>query len=94
MKLFKFSLPHQKSSHVDVFNHSFWKLFMKIINDLDPGLNLPEIIMLFKTPIQVLVCKVGHKMYVCYLDFRCYFEANGEDHIHFRLIQFFKNSIA
>ena len=30
----------------------------------------------------------------CYLDFRCYFEANGQNHIHFRLIQFLKNSIA
>ena len=29
----------------------------------------------------------------CYLDFRCYFEANGQNHIHFRLIQFLKNSI-
>ena len=27
---------------MDVFNHSFWKLYIKIINDLDPGLNLPE----------------------------------------------------
>ena len=41
-KIFKFSLPHQKSSLVDVFNHSFWKLYIKIINELDPGLNLPE----------------------------------------------------
>ena len=30
----------------------------------------------------------------CYLDFRCYFEVNGRNHIHFRLIQFLKNSIA
>ena len=30
----------------------------------------------------------------CYLDFRCYFEANGQNHIHFRLIQVLKNSIA
>ena len=28
---------------MDVFNHSFWKLYIKIINDLDPGLNLPEL---------------------------------------------------
>ena len=28
---------------MDVFNHSFWKLYIKTINDLDPGLNLPEI---------------------------------------------------
>ena len=27
---------------MDVFNHSFWKLYIKTINDLDPGLNLPE----------------------------------------------------
>ena len=30
----------------------------------------------------------------CYLDFRCYIEANGQIHIHFRLIQFLKNSTA
>ena len=30
-------------SLVDVFNHSFWKLYIKTINDLDPGLNLPEL---------------------------------------------------
>ena len=30
------------TSPVDVFNHSFWKLYIKTINDLDPGLNLPE----------------------------------------------------
>ena len=30
----------------------------------------------------------------CYLDFRCYFETNGQNHIHFRLIQVLKNSIA
>ena len=41
-KFFKFSLPHHISSLVDVFNHSFWKLYIKVINDLDPGLNLPE----------------------------------------------------
>ena len=29
-----------------------------------------------------------------YLDFRCYFEANGQNHIHFRLIQVLKNSMA
>ena len=28
---------------MDVFNHSFSKLYIKTINDLDPGLNLPEI---------------------------------------------------
>ena len=30
----------------------------------------------------------------CYLDFRCYFEENGQNYIHFRLTQFLKNSIA
>ena len=30
----------------------------------------------------------------CYLDFRCYFEANGQNHIHFRLIQVLKNRMA
>ena len=30
----------------------------------------------------------------CYLDFHCYFEANGRNHIHFRLIQVLKNSTA
>ena len=28
----------------------------------------------------------------CYLDFRCYFEANGQNHIHFRLIHVLKFS--
>ena len=28
-----------------------------------------------------------------YLDFRCYFEANGQNHIHFWLIQVLKNSM-
>ena len=28
------------------------------------------------------------------LDFLCYFEANGQNHIHFRLIQVLKNSMA
>ena len=34
------------SSHVfaitDVLNNSFWKMYIKPINDLDPGLNLLE----------------------------------------------------
>ena len=30
----------------------------------------------------------------CYLDLRCYFEANGQNHIHFQLIQVLKNSMA
>ena len=28
----------------------------------------------------------------CYLDFRCYFETNGQNHIHFRLVQVLKDS--
>ena len=28
---------------MDVFNHSFWKLYIKTVNELDPGLNLPEV---------------------------------------------------
>ena len=38
----KFTLIYHISSLVDVFDHSFWKLYVKTINDLDPGLNLPE----------------------------------------------------
>ena len=30
----------------------------------------------------------------CYLNFCCYFEANGQNHIHFQLIQVLKNSMA
>ena len=30
----------------------------------------------------------------CYLDFRCYFEANGQNHSHFRLMQVLKNRMA
>ena len=41
-KFFKFSLPHHISSLVNVFDHSFWKLYIKTINDLDPGLIVPE----------------------------------------------------
>ena len=50
--------------------------------------------MLFKTPIHIFICKVAKdaKHLFCYLDFRCYFEANGQNHIHFRLIQVLKNS--
>ena len=40
----KFSLLYHISSLVDVFNHSFWKLYIKTINDLDPGLNLPVLV--------------------------------------------------
>ena len=35
----------------------------------------------------------GTQNMFCYLDFRCYFEANGQNHIHFRLIQVLKNSM-
>ena len=52
-----------------------------------------NIIMVFKMPIHVLVCKVGRKNMFCHLDFR-YFEGNGQNHIHFRLIQVIENSIA
>ena len=38
--------------------------------------------------------KLDTKHMFCYLDFGCYFEANGQNHIHFRLIQFIKNSTA
>ena len=31
---------------MDVFNYSFWKLYIKTINELDPGLNLPELFIL------------------------------------------------
>ena len=37
---FKFSLLYRLSFHVDVVNHKFWKLYIKTINDWDPGLNL------------------------------------------------------
>ena len=30
----------------------------------------------------------------CYLNFCCYFEANGQNHIHFQLIHVLKNSMA
>ena len=55
-----------------------------------------NIIMLFKTPIHVIVCNVGNKTYVLLSRFPLfeYFEANGQNRIHFRLIQALKNSIA
>ena len=37
--------------------------------------------------------KYGAKYMFSYLDFRCYFEANGQNHIHFWLIQVLKNSM-
>ena len=44
-----------------------------------------------QTPRHVLVCKEGRKTYVCYLNYCCYFQANGQNHIHFRLIKVLKN---
>ena len=41
---FNFSLLYHLSFLVDVFNGSFWKMYIKTINDSDPGLNLLEII--------------------------------------------------
>ena len=32
-----------------------------------------------QTPRHVLVCKEGRKTYVCYLNYCCYFEANGQN---------------
>ena len=40
------------------------------------------------------VNEVGGKTYVSYLDFCCYFEANGQNDIHFRPMQVIKNSMA
>ena len=51
-------------------------------------------VLCFTKPIDH-VCEVRRKTYVTlslpYLDFRCYFEANGQNHIHFWLIQVLKN---
>ena len=51
-------------------------------------------ILCFTKPIHH-VCVVRRKTYVTsslrYLDFRCYFEANGQNRIHFWLIQVLKN---
>ena len=38
--------------------------------------------------------KENAKYMFCYLDFHNYFEANGQNDIHFRLIQVLKNSMA
>ena len=38
--------------------------------------------------------KEDAKHMFCYLNFCCYFEANGQNHIHFQLIQVLKNSMA
>ena len=53
-----------------------------------------NIIMLDKMSIHVLVCKVGCKHMFCYLNFCCYFEGNGQNHIHFQFIQGLKNNMA
>ena len=54
-----------------------------------------NIIMLFKTPIHVLVCKVGHKTYVLLSRFPLFiFWSELKNYTHFRLIQFLKNTIA
>ena len=37
--------------------------------------------------------KYDAKHVFSYLDLRCYFKANGQNHIHFWLIQFLKNSM-
>ena len=37
--------------------------------------------------------KYDAKQMFSYLDFRCYFEANGQSHIRFWLIQVLKNSM-
>ena len=50
--------------------------------------------MLYKTPIHVLVCKVGLKIFILLSQFPRLFWANGQNHIHFRLIQVLKNSTA
>ena len=58
--------------------------------------SMKEHIMLYKTPIHVLVCKLKEnaKRMFCYLNFCCYFEADGQNHIHFQLIHVLKNSMA
>ena len=38
--------------------------------------------------------KEDSKHMFCYLNFCCYFEANGQNHIHFQLIHVLKNSMA
>ena len=50
----KFSFLYNTSSVVDVFNHSFWKLYIKTINDLDPGLNLPETSLIQTTVVSLV----------------------------------------
>ena len=49
-------------------------------------------IVCFTKPIH-LVCKLRRKTYVFLSRFPCYFEANGQNHIHFWLIQVLKNSM-
>ena len=50
------------------------------------------IVVCFTEPIH-LVCEADAKHMFCYLDFRSYFEANGQSHIQFWLIQVLKNSM-
>ena len=40
--LLKFSLLHYLSYLLNVFNNGIWKMYKKITNDLEPGLNLLE----------------------------------------------------
>ena len=49
--------------------------------------------MLHKTPMHVLVCKVGRKTYVLLSRFLFWSEAISQNHIHFPLIQVLKNSM-
>ena len=53
-----------------------------------------NIIMLFKTPIHILVCKVGQKTYVFLSRFPLLFWSEWSKWHPFSLIQFLKNSIA
>ena len=39
---FKFSLLHYLSYLLNVLNNGIWKMYKKITNDLEPGLNLLE----------------------------------------------------
>ena len=62
---------------MDVFNHSFWKLYIKIINDLDPGLNLPEIVMY--TLITKIWDKLGDKTGRSTLEIRLFITFQREE---------------
>ena len=69
-KFFKFSLPHHISSLVDVFNHSFWKLYIKVINDLtqaliylsvrfEPAINIFKVTIDLELKIRYSSCRKG-----------------------------------